>query len=366
MSRIALSGNPSGSGTLTIASPNTNTDRTLTLPDTSGTLLDSTGSTTMTNLTVTNGASIQGLTVGRGAGAVSTNTVVGAIALAANTTGYGNTAVGRATLSSNTTGNNNTAVGPTNAVDVGAALAANTTGSQNIAFGGGALNSNTTASNNTAVGYQAGFSNTTGQFQLFLGYQAGRDVTTGTNNTFVGHLAGELVTTGTKNVILGRYSGNFGGLDIRTSNNNIVLSDGDGNPRGYHDATNWYFPSVDSQTTGSAANVNVGTNGVLRRSTSSLKYKRDVQDTLHGLNELLELRAVVYKSKSALDGETIYGGLIAEEVHEAGLTEFVQYAEDGSPDALAYGNMVSLCIKAIQELNAKVEALEAQLKGTQP
>jgi hypothetical protein len=39
MSKIALSGNALGTGTLTIASPNTNTDRTLTLPDNSGTLL---------------------------------------------------------------------------------------------------------------------------------------------------------------------------------------------------------------------------------------------------------------------------------------------------------------------------------------
>jgi hypothetical protein len=39
MSKIALSGNASGTGTLTIAAPNTNTDRTLTLPDNTGTIL---------------------------------------------------------------------------------------------------------------------------------------------------------------------------------------------------------------------------------------------------------------------------------------------------------------------------------------
>ena len=39
MSKIALSPNISGTGTLTIAAPNTNSDRTLTLPDNSGTLL---------------------------------------------------------------------------------------------------------------------------------------------------------------------------------------------------------------------------------------------------------------------------------------------------------------------------------------
>jgi hypothetical protein len=44
MSKIALSGNPSGTGTFTIASPNSNTDRTLNLPDVSATLItDSAG-----------------------------------------------------------------------------------------------------------------------------------------------------------------------------------------------------------------------------------------------------------------------------------------------------------------------------------
>jgi hypothetical protein len=38
MSKIALSGNASGTGTFTFAAPGTNTDRTLTLPDATGTL----------------------------------------------------------------------------------------------------------------------------------------------------------------------------------------------------------------------------------------------------------------------------------------------------------------------------------------
>jgi hypothetical protein len=41
MSKIALSGNASGTGVFTIASPNSSTDRTLTLPDNSGTVLTS-------------------------------------------------------------------------------------------------------------------------------------------------------------------------------------------------------------------------------------------------------------------------------------------------------------------------------------
>jgi len=41
MSKIAVSGNASGTGTFTIASPATNTDRTLSLPDEAGTVLTS-------------------------------------------------------------------------------------------------------------------------------------------------------------------------------------------------------------------------------------------------------------------------------------------------------------------------------------
>ena len=112
-------------------------------------------------------------------------------------------------------------------------------------------------------------------------------------------------------------------------------------------------------TTGSAANLVISTGGVLSRSTSSIKYKTDVQAATHGLTELMTLRPVTYKGKN--DGDTVFGGLIAEEVHAAGLTEFVQYADDGSPDSLAYGNMVSLCIKAIQQQQAQIGDLKVRV-----
>ncbi len=63
MSRIAFTGNPLGTGTVTIASPNTNSDRTVTLPDTTGTLYISGGdigtpssgdATNLTNLNASN------------------------------------------------------------------------------------------------------------------------------------------------------------------------------------------------------------------------------------------------------------------------------------------------------------------------
>ena len=225
--------------------------------------------------TLTGGAVVQGLTVGLGAGAVAGNTAVGASALAANTTGSENTAVGYQAGYSNTigrfnfyagyqtgyintvgfrnsfsgvysgyyaTGNDNTGHGylALSSITIGAS------GSFNTALGSAALANNTTASNNTAVGYQAGYTNTTGQNLVAIGYQAGYTSnannstyvgyyagqgTTGTLNTFVGvNGVGYLVSSGTRNTIIGGYSGNQGGLDIRTASNYIVLSDGDGNP----------------------------------------------------------------------------------------------------------------------------------------
>ena len=122
---------------------------------------------------------------------------------------------------------------------------------------------------------------------------------------------------------------------------------------------------VKDDTTSDAANMNIrSSDGLVRRSTSSRRYKNTITDATHGLTELLKLRSVTYKGNN--DGDRLFGGLIAEEVHDAGLTEFVQYNSDDEPDALAYGHMISLCIKAIQEQQALIETLQAEvaaLKG---
>lgn len=116
-------------------------------------------------------------------------------------------------------------------------------------------------------------------------------------------------------------------------------------------------------TTAAAANlyINPAANYQLSRSTSSLKYKKDVQDYNKGINEINQLRPVYYKGKE--DGDKIYAGLIAEEVHDAGLNEFVMYDADGQPDALAYQNMVSLLIKGMQEQQAQIESLKAEVQA---
>ena len=168
------------------------------------------------------------------------NIAVGCGALQAHTTLHNNVAIGSSALASDVSGSENTAVG-------GGALFANQSGQNLTALGFAAGNSNTTGSSSTYVGHGAGYLNTTGSFNVAIGRQALYSNTTASNNTAVGYqalnlstgstnagfgyLAGSAITTGTKNTIIGSYTGNQGGLDIRTSSNYIVLSDGDGNPR---------------------------------------------------------------------------------------------------------------------------------------
>jgi len=175
------------------------------------------------------------------------------------------------------------------------------------------------------------------------------------------------------NLLVGTTSANarltVNGIDATSSNNSFIARNSSNTILIQARNDGFVFlPTTYNNTLGVSANLFVNTDGSLSRATSSAKYKREIVDARFGLNDALKLRPVNYKDKST-DSETLYGGLIAEEVHEAGLTEFVYYAEDGTPDALHYGNMVSLCIKAIQEQQAIIQTLTDRitaLEGTTP
>ena len=53
MAKVKITGHASGSGVITVTAPNTSTDRTITLPDDAGTLLDENSSVPSANLTGT-------------------------------------------------------------------------------------------------------------------------------------------------------------------------------------------------------------------------------------------------------------------------------------------------------------------------
>ena len=213
-----------------------------------------TGNTSLETLTVS------GIRVGKSPGSETTyiSTVLGKDALSSETTGSDNVAVGRRALKNSTTSFYNIGIGTdclfTNTtgfqnVGVGAeALYYNETGRNNTAVGTVALCRNTVGRDNTALGFEPMAFNTTGEYNVALGSEAllkstiGNNNTscgalslynslTGNNNTAVGYRSGYNITSGANNTILGCFDGNQNGLDITTSNNYIILSDGGGNPR---------------------------------------------------------------------------------------------------------------------------------------
>jgi len=214
---------------------------------------------------LTGDANINTLTVGLGSGAVNTNTVVGNSAFATNTTGFSNVSNGYQTLNKNTTGYQNTAVG--------FQAGYNTTISQNNIFVGYQAGlGNTTGVENVYIGERSANSNTSGSYNVFVGAVAGYGTTTSSYSTFVGPLSGFAITTGGKNSILGAYTGNQGGLDIRTASNYVVLSDGDGNYSQYWNNTNksTIFTGV-IQTTGyTVATLPTGVTGMRAYVTNAL------------------------------------------------------------------------------------------------
>ena len=127
------------------------------------------------------------------------------------------------------------------------------------------------------------------------------------------------------------------------------------------DSGQLHLPTVNSNTTSAGANVNISNNYV-RRVSSSIRYKKDITTATWGLAKVLQLKPVTFKNNATGDeaDDKTYAGFTAEDVHELGLSEFVEYNQSNEPEGIYYANMVSLLTKGIQELNTKVETLETE------
>lgn len=133
------------------------------------------------------------------------------------------------------------------------------------------------------------------------------------------------------------------------------------------------IPAQYSNTTAGAANAFVDSLGIIYRSTSSIKYKTQVEDLDPTYaDKLLDFRPVWYRSTCEKDrSDWSYYGFIAEEL-AAIEPRFVEYKqnEDGTlePEGVQYSRivvpLVALVQKQQQQINdlmARVAALEGQM-----
>lgn len=121
------------------------------------------------------------------------------------------------------------------------------------------------------------------------------------------------------------------------------------------------------RTTSANANVAImDDDQTLRRSTSARKYKDDIQKSDVDPYLLLEIEPKSWIDKAEqFEGnvQRRYYGLIADEVEEAGLGDYVTY-DHGEVDALMYDRLWTLLIPIVKDLKEENDQLRKDLENT--
>ena len=348
-----------------------------------------------------------------------------------NTSGSNNVFIGNKSGYSNTTGGWNTFLGFETGyynasnynIFVGYQCGrANTSGANNTFIGYKAGYSHQSNSSNVFIGNSSGYNDLTGNYNIFLGYKAGYSNTTGHYNVIIGNDAGGTAVNtlscvyignnaaqyksddGFANVYVGNISGQYNSGDYNTfvgsaagssstasystcigeyagrgtnGDNNLFL----GYSAGYllgsianrvvlgnSSITTFFCQGAYASTTTSAANLYVNSSGQIMRSTSSMRYKRDITDLAINTSLIYKLRPVSFISIS----ENIPAfGLIAEEVAEV-IPELAEFAVEkqvvpGSnsdkliPDAVKYPLLSVLLLNEVQKHEQKIIDLTSEV-----
>lgn len=322
------------------------------------------------------------------AGAVgSYNIAIGSAAMGAATSANSNVAIGRRALSASAASVGCVAVGND-------AMVSATGGDGTVAIGNSANPNNTTGSNNVFIGANSATANNTGYSNVAIGRATFQANTTGYNNVAIGEQTATTNTTGFRNTWVGSGAGTSGTTYAET----VCL--------GYN-----------AQVTGNYQNQ-IGGSGTTTyaygavQDRSDARDKADVRDTVLGLEFINALRPVDYRwdmredyrsappappapdasddkkaahveamqtwveanklGKLTHDGSKkrarFHHGLIAQEVRSAceavgvDFGGFQDHSLKGGDDVLSlgYAELIGPLIKAVQELSARVAALEAK------
>lgn len=269
--------------------------------------------------------------------------------------GTGNTFVGyNAGNFAGTGGDNNTGIG-------GGALGTITSGTGNTALGTGALETVSTGIGNTAGG----------QYSLFLATGGGNTAfgfltlqnlgATGDSNTAIGNQSMTNLTTGSNNVAVGQSAGS----NLTSGSTNLYLanlgaSSESGTTRIGSNHTRAFIAGVRNVTTANANAVGVliDSAGQLGTTSSSRRYKFDINDMVSTTEGLMRLRPVTFRYLAHGDGAPLQYGLIAEEVAEI-YPELVAY-KDGAPETVMYQFLAPMLLNEVQKQRGMIEQQQAE------
>lgn len=249
-----------------------------------------------------------------------------------------------------------------NAFTLGGAITGNSQNINSIAHLGIAATANTTSGINAAATIATTGTNS---FQAF-----GVGVPGDTNTEYI-----DIFHNGASNaffIVNKSGSGSYRALDIRTGGNQTILLGTDQsatfpgaikNTGITTDATHTDSTVCQDTTThqfysgSGAAGICLG--------TSSLRFKNSIRDLSDGLDKLVALRprTFFYNKNYGDSGAHLQYGFIAEEMKRV-LPGLVRPDADGNPQSIDYGALWPVMVKAIQDLNVKVERLEYEKNAT--
>ena len=288
-------------------------------------------------------------TAGASSNVATGNVAIGTNSLKLNQTGDNNVCIGTSSGDALTAANECVAVGSSalgavatqdGTVAIGRqALAALTSGAGNVGIGYQCLDAITNSANNTAVGYQAmtAANHVDAVDNTCIGYKAGDVIQGGGDNTCIGALTDPSAHGGVNQTVIGK--GTTGQAD-----NSVTLGNG----------------SVTKVYMSSDGDAEMYANGTIN--TSDKRLKENINDADLGLSFVNALRPVSYKFIDDKKPEKLKYGIIAQEVQEvlkeSGNEDFAGITDKGDYLGADYVQFIAPLIKAVQELSAKVEALE--------
>ena len=371
MSSVKLQGNAGGTGSITIASPNTNSNRTLSLPDSDGSFVtaDSSGNvgigtSSPSRKLVVSYAGAQGFEFGAGVGVSSGNELLNynrstslyipSAVYASTHTFYAGTAGGTRAVDIDSSGNmlvGKTSLGTGNTAKITAEgrYATWNTGSSSWMFG---VNGTAYTWSDISSGSEVERARIDSSGNLLVGTTsnissapiiAAQQTSSTVNACFGANAASSSYVYNIVDLTTGTASGTgFNFLKCRVSNYGTTVLQilGNGNVQN--------------------ANNSYG-------STSDIKLKENVIDATPKLAQLNQVRVVNYNFIGDAQKQI---GVIAQELEQIfpGMVEDIPDRDEKGNDlgtttkSVKYSVFVPMLIKAIQELNEKVEAQAAEIK----
>ena len=268
--------------------------------------------------------------------------------------GLNNTSFGLNALNPASTGIYNNAIGLT-------ALSVNTTGQRYNAMGFEALLDNTTGVGNTALGDGSLFENKSGNNNSAIGYNSLRSNTTGNNNSALGYLAFSAGATYSNSTALGYNTVISASNQVRLGNNAVTSIGGQ---------VAWTTLSDARFKTENAQKVpGIDFIKKLRPVTYYVNHNamNTYSDAAKGSGQSSDDRASLGKNTyNPTYLKTLESGFMAQEVEKAAKELGYEFNGVDAPKnekdyyGLRYSQFVVPLVKAVQELNEKLEQKDAE------